>query len=377
MNNNGLYIHIPFCITKCIYCNFVSFKKNEGDCNDYLQALFYEMQLRKESVKDRIFDSLYIGGGTPGVLSVFQLEEVFKKIKECFNVAPNSEITFETNPKTLTKDKIEVLKNNGVNRVSLGLQSINEQTLRVLGRQYNLEEFVKSIKLLQSSNLTNISADILIGLPQQNKDGLCKTVDLLFDLGLKHVSAYGLKVERGTPLTKMVAKGSIVLPNEDEAVDLYGYAFEKLESRGFYRYEVSNFANKGFECLHNINCWKVKEYLGLGLGSHSYMFGKRFSNVKTLSKYCSKINKGTLPISQSVKIGFDEQIKERVMLGLRLEEGIRLDELEKDFKINFFEYFTNSKKLISMGYCLHKDNKYSICKDKFYVMNYILGELLD
>ena len=242
---------------------------------------------------------------------------------------------------------------------------------------FNLEEFINTIQLLQRYGITNISADILIGLPEQTKDELCKTVDLLFDLGLKHVSAYGLKVERGTPLRRMILQGTIKLPNEDEAVDLYDFTQEKLKSCGFNRYEVSNFANKGFECLHNVNCWNTQEYLGLGLGSHSYMFGRRFSNIKTLSKYCDKIGMSTFPISQSMRISFNEQIKERVMLGLRMEDGINIDRLEGDFGISFFEYFKKSKKLINMGYCACVNNTYSICKDKFYVMNYILGELLD
>jgi len=372
--SNGLYIHIPFCASKCAYCDFLSFAGREADFERYVDALEKEMALRSS---DTVYDTVYIGGGTPNVLPPFLLKRIFDALKTHFFIEKDAEITFEANPCAFTDNCMAVnLKNLGVNRVSMGLQSVNEDTLRLLGRRHTVSDFAASVRALQSAKISNISGDLMLGLPNQTENELKNAAELLADLGLKHVSAYALKVENGTPLKKMVASGKIKLPDDDKTADLYEFTVKELQKHGFERYEVSNFCKSGFHSRHNLNCWLCEEYLGLGLGAHSYMNNSRFSNVRNLENYISKLQNGILPVSKTTKIDKIKKINERIMLGLRLETGFSYRKLNEDFGINYLKQCKNAEKLAVFGLISLENGFVRILPDKFYTMNSIIADLL-
>jgi len=274
-------------------------------------------------------------------------------------------------------EKAQDLLQIGFNRVSVGMQSADDKTLKFLGRAHNKQQFEDTINIFKQAGFENINADFILGLPGQTKQVIKETANYLNDLGVKHISAYSLIVEKGTPLSKMIKQGKIVLPDDDFTVDLYDTFVNEVKKCGFNRYEVSNFSKEGYNSRHNENCWKYKEYLGVGLNSQSFMFGKRFANVKTLDKYIQKANDGKSVVSWSQKLTEDDKMFEYIMLGLRLCQGLDVKNFKNLFGIDFFEKYHNIiEKLENQNLVEMQGDYFRVRPEKFYILNSVITEFI-
>lgn len=333
----GLYIHIPFCRRKCRYCDFVSFPDLKYE-DLYFIALVEEMRLYSPLMKDRLFDTVFIGGGTPTVLKNGRVEAILNAARGFFAIAPEAEITCEANPESATQEKLSELKTAGVNRLSIGLQSADDCLLRTIGRVHNYKDFLKAYRVARSSGFENINIDVMHGLPGQTCETYLDTLEKVCDLGVEHISSYALILEEGTRLFDDISEGKLSLPDPDEVADMQDAGFDLLRKHGYSRYEISNFALPGHECRHNLNYWDNGEYLGLGLNSHSALRinGEwvRFSNTSDLGEYIDKLGKRSLPVNNTEKIERSEEMFETIMLGLRKCSGISRKSFEERFGVD-------------------------------------------
>lgn len=369
----GVYVHIPFCERKCCYCGFSSFVVGDEEKNRYIDFLIEEIKnfhKKYPQEKYRKIDTIYFGGGTPSLLSSLLFEKLAVAIKDNFEFAKNYEWTVECNPNSLTEVKLESFKKVGVNRISLGVQSLDDDKLKFVGRLHNSEEAKKAI-VLAKKYFDNVSCDMLIGLAGMDKEKLIDEVDELLKLGIKHISTYMLQVERNTPLERMVEKQPALLPDDDECVDAYEEVASFLDKRGFERYEVSNFALRGFESRHNLKYWTGEEYVGFGLSAHSYLENIRSSCADGLSDFYAHKR------SLFEKLGNTELIEEHVMLGLRCKMGI-----SKSYIASLGFDLSKNKNLASFlqrGVIFQKpeEDDRLYLNPKFYgVNNYIIASIL-
>jgi oxygen-independent coproporphyrinogen-3 oxidase len=334
------------------------------------------MERYKHKTAGKTFDTVYIGGGTPSVLPPFLLQKLFDGIHKNFSISGDAEITVEINPKTADKQKMALLKTLGANRASVGLQSVNDETLALLRRGHTSADFVDTVEMLHAAGIANVSGDIILGLPNQTANEVKQAANLFGALGLNHASAYALTVEKGTPLAKAVKAGQVILPDDDAAADLYDVMTAALNANGFKRYEVSNFAKKGFLSKHNTNCWLGCDYLGLGVNSHSLLDGRRFSNVQSIENYIERIIGKRSPVSKTEKLSPTELMWERVMLGLRLEKGFSVEKLNADFNADLFSFNENFREKIRNGQLLFDGKFLSVNPCCFYVLNDVLSDLI-
>ena len=368
----GLYVHIPFCLKKCNYCDFCSFDKlDDISRKAYISALIKEIKSYKTTPK-KALDTIFFGGGTPSLLSVHEFSEVISAINESFITSSLSEFTVESNPKTLTDEKLLTYRKSGVNRISIGLQSIHENELKKLGRIHNFADFENSLSLVRKAGFDNINVDLMYGIPEQTKAGFEKTLDYIISANVPHVSVYGLIVEENTPFGKMGK--NLFLPSEDDEADMYALAAEKLSSAGFSHYEISNYAKDGFESKHNLIYWKSFEYIGVGLAAYSYFNGERISNTENLSEYLSQKRE---QYQRREKQSAHDSAYDYAMLRFRLKEGFSLREYETKFGQNFLlgkeKQIEDFKKL---GLIHIDEDRISLTERGFYVSNTILSELL-
>lgn len=321
----GIYIHIPFCKKKCSYCDFVSFD-NEHNYPAYVAALINEMKLYKPMLKNKKFSTIFVGGGTPSVLPSELFEKVISTVKDCFELEKDIEFTVEANPESLNEKNLIAYKNAGVNRLSIGLQSADDDVLKKIGRVHDKSTFVSAFKKARSFGFNNINVDLMHGLPGQNIESYLSSIKCVADLGAEHISSYALILEEHTPLYKSVDQGLIVLPDSDETADMEDAGIELLQKLGYDRYEISNFAKPEFECKHNLNYWDNGEYLGIGLNAHSAfnLNGNwtRWANDAIMSTYVLKAANGKFPIETSEIIDHSEEMFESIMVGLRKTKGI-------------------------------------------------------
>lgn len=321
----GLYIHIPFCIKKCRYCDFVSYCGRLAEAEMYVDALIDEMH--EFSGSD--IDTVFIGGGTPTVLNNACLEKLCTAVFENFKVANDCEFTIEANPGTVDFEKARLLYECGVNRISIGVQSFNDEELKCLGRIHSAREAYDTVNCVHKAGFDNISIDIMTALPDQNREKLIGTIKTAMELPINHISAYSLILEEGTPLLRDYENGLFEIPNEDEDRGMYELTVRTLKKHGFKRYEISNFALDGFECRHNKKYWECREYFGLGAAAHSYVDGKRTENTKNIGEYIS----GKYHCDNSIYLTKEDMIFEFVMMGMRMDKGINESEFERRFGI--------------------------------------------
>lgn len=318
----GLYIHIPFCKRKCEYCDFVSFAGMESYFDTYLAALASEMNQYKGSEVDTIF----IGGGTPSLLSAVQLKRLFDAVKEHFKISRTCEYTMEANPGTLTGGKIDVLAAGGVNRVSLGVQSFNDTELKAVGRIHSADDAYNAVMCLSRAGIENINIDLMASLPYQTVKSFSRSLNTAVSLPIKHISVYSLIIEKGTPLKEKYDKGIYRLHSDDEDRELYRYTEKFLQKHGFMRYEISNYALSGYKSRHNLKYWDCEEYIGLGLAAHSYVNGVRYYNTPYLNEYLDgHFRAGGEMLTQEDMRG------EFMMLGLRKTAGVAVSEFKRRF----------------------------------------------
>ena len=321
----GIYLHIPFCVRKCAYCDFVSFP--EGSVPEaYVSALIAEIVLVSSGGSyPAAFDTLFFGGGTPSLLTGGQMHSILTTLRERFDIRANAEISMEANPGTVTQEKLAAYREAGINRLSIGLQSTHDALLKSIGRIHTFAQFEESFKHAREAGFGNINVDLMHALPNQTILQYLDSINTVCDLGVEHVSAYSLILEEHTPLFFRVERGDIQLPDEDLVADMQDAGIDLLKERGYHRYEISNFAREGFECRHNLNYWYNGEYLGLGIAAHGVVREKRwtrYANVNTLEEYARLLAKGRRPLAETIHLAPRDEMFECVMLGLRLVRGI-------------------------------------------------------
>lgn len=376
----SLYIHIPFCASKCNYCSFSSFVSDDDVKLRYIEALKKEIGLRgKELSGSYEISTVYIGGGTPSSLPLGCIKAIMAAVYKNFVVRNNAEITIEINPNSIDKDKIKEYQFAGVNRFSVGLQCVSKAVLKEMGRTHTVEDFTRAVTMLKRAGVGNISADIILGYPKETQDDVARSVDLVTKLGVNHVSTYMLSVEEGTPLFKAVNSKLTALPDEDEVIRQYNLCAKKLAAAGFERYEVSNFAKPSFKSRHNQVYWKRQNYLGLGLAAHSFLQGQRWNNTDNLPFYISCLeSKGLYPIEKSHTLSPQEAKEEWVMLSLRRTEGLDTEAFKTEFGENFLATRKEPLARLIRGGFITLDTKTNHVRatDKgFLVLNKIIEEL--
>ena len=367
----GLYVHIPYCVKKCNYCDFCSLPQGgAGVPDDYVEALCAEIASYKRD--DRLcLDTVYFGGGTPSLLSPLQMEKIVLEICNAFYISESAEITLEANPGTVTEEKAVAYKRLGFNRVSLGLQSIHEKEMKKLGRIHNYQDFLSSFNLLRKAGFDNINVDLMYGIPYQSKDSFKETLDAVIGLSPEHISAYGLILEAGTPLFSEI--DVLPLPTQDEECDMYDACRDLLKKSGYEHYEISNYAKPGKRSRHNMLYWNLTDYIGVGAAAHSYFEGERYSNTDSVSEYISSRKAGdNTRITSDVDAEF-----EYVMLKLRLSDGFSLSEYEERFGSSFTDGKEDIiRKFIEQGLMTLSDGRLALTERGFYLSNSILVEIL-
>lgn len=359
MKDIGIYVHIPFCKHKCYYCDFISYVNKENLVERYVNVLIKEItdvatgnKLDYENGIDELFkvNTIYIGGGTPSFIESKHIVNIIGKIKKYFKVNENAEITIEVNPGTVDENKLKDYFKAGINRLSIGLQSTNDNLLKEIGRIHTYKVFLDTYTLARKVGFRNINTDLIIGLPKQTIEDVEKSVKDLINLNLEHISVYSLILEEWTVLEKQVRSGKLKLPEDEEERKMYWKVKSMLEENEYNHYEISNFAKHGYESQHNLDCWKQKEYVGFGAAAHSYTNGVRYSNIENIEEYIENYENDRIADNFVFheKQTHNMKVKEYMMLGLRKLNGISIQEFKEKFAANPIYVFKNElEKLVN------------------------------
>ena len=338
MKEIGIYVHIPFCKRKCYYCDFVSYDNKYEKIDSYIETVKKEIEdTSNEFTKNHIVSTIYFGGGTPSFLESKYIKLLLENIRRNFNVSSNAEITLEVNPGTITEEKLKTYQMCGINRLSIGLQTTNDNLLKKIGRIHTYSEFLSTYNLARKLGFSNINVDLIFSLPDESLDDLKLDLEKIIELNPEHISTYSLIVENGTKIKELIEENAdgYNLPSENIERQMYWYIKHTLEENGYEHYEISNFAKEGYESKHNLNCWNQKEYFGFGAAAHSFIDGIRFSNKKILSEYIFNFKSRDI----EEKMNREELAKEYMMLGLRKIDGVSISEFERKFNLNPLLYF--------------------------------------
>ncbi|HCQ5725457.1 TPA: oxygen-independent coproporphyrinogen III oxidase [Clostridioides difficile] len=367
----GLYVHIPFCVKKCKYCDFNSYKMDIDSKKRYIEDLKIEMELYSNKLykdnkyknkeccslnKNDKITSIFVGGGTPSILTSDEIREVFISIKEMFDIDENAEITIECNPGTLTLEKLKTMKEIGINRLSIGLQAIQEKHLNFIGRIHTYEEFEKNYKDALSVGFKNINIDLMYSLPNQTLCDWKETLEKVVHLNPTHISAYSLVLEEGTELYNMYESNKFELIDENVDIEMYEYTINYLKSKGYNQYEISNYSKEGYNCEHNILYWECEHYIGIGAGASGYINENRYNNVESLEDYHLSLVKREKPIQENEILSEKDMIEEKIFMGLRMNKGIKFEDFKKKFGIDFREKYNKqiemllARKLINQSF---------------------------
>ncbi|MDF2609378.1 MAG: hypothetical protein K0R92_852 [Lachnospiraceae bacterium] len=403
----GLYIHIPFCVSKCDYCDFLSMVADDKVKSDYVKAILAEIRSYKDLASEYLVKTIFIGGGTPSSIDSKYMEEILEAVREVFTVygindnkdekkglfnklfrktdkqaeknislgaEDRAEITIEMNPGTVTKEKLELYKEVGINRISIGLQSADNSELKLLGRIHNFEEFEENYKLARELGFENINIDLMSALPGQNMELWMNTLNKVVELNPEHISAYSLIIEEGTPFYERYGE-----EDQDEVMDREIYAATKdfLESKGYYRYEISNYSKTGFECKHNVSYWKRKDYLGIGLGASSLLHNARFHNATDIKEYM-ELSHDYHKIRRDVdRLVSSQQMEEFMFLGLRMREGISKDEFKETFHKSIETVYGNViNQSVREGLLMNKEGRLYLTDKGVDVSNIVMARFL-
>lgn len=362
-----IYVHIPFCKARCAYCAFSSCT-DFSLCEGYFDKLCN--QIAQTQVVQKNISTIFIGGGTPSSVPTKYLDRLFAQLQQTFDLSNVCEITVECNPESVTDQLLDCLKANGVTRLSFGLQSVNDQTLQKIGRLHTFDGFLSALNLARHKGFANINADLILGLPERFAD-FKNSVNTVVQLPLQHVSVYALEVHPNSAMEKLVATYNYT---DDDLADMYDYACDVLERNGFLRYETSNFAKTGHQCQHNLGYWQEKRYYAFGPSASGFVESIRYDNVPTLADYLAAPTQNLL--INKKEISLFEQANEFVMLGLRLAEGVNLNTFKRAYHDDFFHFFPNATNLLNKGFLQVVGQNVRVPKDKTYVVNSILCELL-
>jgi len=327
----SLYIHVPFCVRKCRYCGFYSTAYSSGSADAFLSGLKSEAASYHNDFRHKLFSSIYIGGGTPTVLSPEQFKLLVGIIREHFAIADGVEFTIEANPNTITHEKLSLMRSQGVNRLSLGVQSFSDEVLQILGRLHTAEQAADAFRAARSAGFKNIGVDLIYGIPGQTADHWKETLDAAIALKPEHVSAYNLSLDAGSQFMRESEAGEFALPDEEICAAMYERAVIQLTNAGYGRYEISNFSLPGYECRHNMNYWERGEYLGFGPGAWSFISGRRYANIADTTEYAQRLSSGRTIIDDQETVGSRSSARETVLLSLRTTKGLDLSRFEQEF----------------------------------------------
>lgn len=335
MEELGIYIHIPFCKQKCFYCDFCSFANKNEMQEKYVETVINEIKNITHKEKYTV-TTIYLGGGTPSILNPNYIKNILQEIKSSFEILDDAEITVEINPGTVNEEKLKRYKEYGINRLSIGLQSANDKILKNIGRIHDYKQFEETFFYARKCGFKNINVDLMIGLPTQAIEDVKQTLEKIIQKNPEHISVYSLIIEEGTIIEKLINENKLQLPDEETERIMYWTVVNELKENGYNQYEISNFSKKTYESKHNTNCWKQKQYIGLGTSAHSYLNKKRYSNTNNIEEYIKNIQENN--ISKNITI-HEEQTEESTMneymlLGLRMIQGININEFKQKFKID-------------------------------------------
>ena len=371
----GIYIHIPFCASKCSYCDFYSLAGHESKMDKYQSALIKHIEETALQMAPYYIDTIYFGGGTPSYYGAKRICEIFNTLKRTAKVLKSAEVTVEMNPDSVTQESLRMLRAEGVNRISLGVQSANDDILKLIGRRHTFKQAEQAVKMAKAEGFDNISIDLIYGLPSQTKNDWADTLSKSIALRPSHFSCYGLKVEDGTPICKY--RGSPFLPDDDEQADMYLYMTDILEHYGYPQYEISNFSLPSKESKHNLKYWRLDDYMGFGPGAHSCVDGLRYSYVRDLDKYIDGIFGNSDIIDEYEKTDRLDRAAEYIMLGMRTVRGISKDEYNAVYRSGFdrIEYLLSE--YAKKGWTNLKGQRWSFTSSGFLLSNILIGTLLE
>ncbi len=366
---NGLYIHIPFCIKKCNYCDFASYPAFKERIDEYISALYADMS----KYMGEGIDTIYLGGGTPSMLGVGHIDKILSKVHSLYKVEPDCEITIEVNPGTADRKKARELKKLGINRVSLGAQSFMDNELSCLGRVHSADDTRRAYDDLRSEGFSNISLDLMYALPNQSMSSLSTSIAQMLKMQPEHISCYGLKIEEGTPFYTMLQRGEISEHTDDSYADMYELICSELASGGYEQYELSNFAKSGFESKHNIKYWTLKDYIGVGLSAASCYRGKRYTKTADFNEYIKTLENAEYSCPDA-----DERMSEYMILSLRLtKHGAKKREFKEMFGREISDVFSKPiTKYKSAGLILETEDSYCLTPKAYYISNMVLSDFI-
>lgn len=386
MKEMELYIHVPFCIKKCAYCDFLSAPAGEEERQRYVETMIKEIQGYRKKYQEYCVTTIFVGGGTPSVLSGEQIKEVFNALRASFVIDAQAEITIEVNPGTVTEEKVEAWMQAGVNRISIGLQSVNDEELQMLGRMHTYKDFLNTYHLLRDKGFNNLNIDLISAIPGQTLESWKKTLSTVAELEPEHISAYSLIVEEGTPFYSIYGEGgadgnleSMVQPLPDEETERFIYEETEtiLQKYGYDRYEISNYAKPGYACRHNEGYWRRVNYLGVGLGASSLIENQRFRNFSTYDVYMDAIQNQKLFHEEVESLSVTDEMEEFIFLGLRMMSGISREEFQKKFgkKIETV-YEKQIQQLKKDGLIEFVENRIRLTKRGIDISNYVFEQFL-
>ncbi len=371
----GIYFHIPFCASRCSYCDFYSTSGRDDLMNKYLAALKKHIEESAPQMEHYYIDTVYFGGGTPSYFGARRLADIFNTLKNSAKVLRSAEVTVEMNPDSVTAEELRVLKTEGVNRISLGMQSANDDILRLIGRRHTFRQVEQAVKNIRAEGFENLSIDLIYGLPSQTRNDWADTLSKALTLRPNHISSYGLKLEEGTEICRY--KGSELLPDDDAQADMYLYMTDILEHYGYPQYEISNFAMPGFQSKHNLKYWNLDDYMGFGPAAHSCVGDVRYSYVSDLAAYISGVNGNDNIIDEYEQIHELERASEYLMLGMRTIQGISRKAYTAIYRSGFdkLEYLLNEYE--KKGWAQQSGDRWCFTSSGFLLSNILIGTLLE
>ena len=372
----GLYLHIPFCRSKCDYCDFYSLAGREDRMDDYQKALLCHVVESGVVARNYPVDSLYIGGGTPTWYGEKRLLELLRTVKRHFSMTKDVEVTLEANPDSVDEKMLRRLRRAGVNRISMGMQSGSDEELRSIHRPHTYQQVADAVTAVRSAKIRNLNLDLIYGLPGQTEESWHETVEKAISLSPEHLSCYGLTVEEGTPLAQRVARGE-QLPDEDQQAALYLWTVERLAQAGYQQYEISNFSKQGYMSRHNLKYWMGRPYMGLGAAAHSDFGGRRFSFVSDLETYIQGMLSGDEVVDESEQITRRERGSEYLMLRLRTVHGIDEWEYRREYMMNFEPIEAKMCEFEQKGWARRRGRRWQFTPEGFLLSNHLIGQLLE
>ena len=373
MNTAGIYLHIPFCKTKCIYCDFYSVTKKDDSIPQFINCIIKEIELNKNKVLDHQFNTIFFGGGTPSVLTPKQLEQILNALYKNYNITKDAEISLECNPGEINYEKLKDFHSLGLNRLSIGFQSFNDKLLKFLGRLHTSEQSISTFNDARKAGIDNINTDLIYDIPKQLVREWKNDLFLVNALNPEHISAYSLTVEKNTVLHSMVRKKMTIMPSEKIDKKMFLETIEFLEKNNYNHYEISNFSKKDMECKHNLHYWRMKPYLAFGPGAHGFDGSKRWWNKRSLEHYLTSLEKDILPIEQYEILTEKNSFNELIMNGLRLREGVNVNLLKKLIDIDINEHIKTYQK--KWPYLQHKNDNLSLKKEGLLFTDEIIADL--